>query len=171
MPKAMASRACAHQNASARYAPAEELRAAVVCLINQERDRWQLPALRQQSQLDRAAQSHDDQMVAGGFFAHSGAGSNPGSRLTQVGFPWSALGEAIATGFPTPRRAVRAWLASTEHCQIMLSPMYRVVGVGANPSPVRGFANRPGTWTADFALAVGSAPPSSNFGPANGCPY
>lgn len=171
MPKAMASRACAYQDVHASRASAEELRAGVVCLINHVRRQWHLPALRQQSQLDSAAQSYDDQMVAGGFFAHSGDGSDPGSRLAQAGFQWSALGEAIATGFPTPRRAVHGWLASTDHCQILLSPDYRNIGVGVNPHPVRGFANVPGTWTADFATSTQLGPPSGNWGPARGCPY
>jgi uncharacterized protein YkwD len=172
MPKAMASRSCAYSDISANHASPSELRAAVVCLMNRARSRWTLPGLREQPRLNRAAQSHSDQMVADRFFGHASAnGSDPGTRLDRAGFRWSALGENISTGYPTPRRAVAGWLASTGHCQILLSPRYRDIGIGVNRRPVRGYANVPGTWTADFALPARSSPPSGNSGPASRCPY
>jgi uncharacterized protein YkwD len=155
-----------------RRASAAELRSAVVCLINRFRSRGSLPWLRQHGRLDAAAQGHDDQMVADRYFGHNGAGgAGPGLRITAAGFAWGAYGEAISTGFSTPRRAVSAWLRSVEHCQILLSPQYRYIGIGVNPRPVPGAANRPGTWTADLALPLGWAAPSRNWGLANGCPY
>jgi uncharacterized protein YkwD len=144
----------------------------VVCLVNRFRHRAGLPRLRQQGQLDAAAQSHDDQMVARRFFGHGGIpASSPASRISATGFSWGAYGEAISTGYRTPWGAVRAWLRSTEHCQILLSPAYRFVGIGVNPYPVAGWAETPGTWTADLALPLGWRAPSGNWGPASGCPY
>ena len=90
---------------------AAELRSAVICLINRFRSRGGLPWLRQQGQLDSAAQNHDNQMVVDRYFAHTGiGGSSPASRISAAGFRWGAYGEAISTGFTTPRRAVAAWL-------------------------------------------------------------
>jgi uncharacterized protein YkwD len=155
-----------------RGAPTGELRSAVVCLINRFRNRSGLPALREQGRLDAVAQAHTDQMVADRFFGHGGpGGSGPGLRISASGFSWGAYGETISTGFRTPRRAVSSWLRSLDHCQILLSPQYRYIGVGVNPRPVRGFANVAGTWTADFALPRGWAAPSRRWGPADGCPY
>jgi len=170
--RARASRACAGANASVRAASASELRAAVVCLINRFRSRGGLPPLREQGQLDWAAQGHTDQMVAEDYFGHDGAGgSNPAVRISASGFSWGAYGEAISTGFRSPRGVVRGWLRSLDHCQILLSPQYRYIGVGVNPREVAGFATFPGTWTADLALPLGEAAPSGSWGLADGCPY
>lgn len=165
--EALASRACAHQNASVSNTSAVELRSAVVCLIDHFRGQRGLPRLREQARLDAAAQGHSNQMVAGNFFAHG----NPGLRITDAGFDWSAYGEAISTGFPTPRATVLAWLVSPPHCRILLAPTYEFIGVGVAPRPVAGYADLPGTWTADLALPLGWRAPSGNRGPANGCPY
>jgi uncharacterized protein YkwD len=144
----------------------------VVCLIDLARSRFGLPSVQEQGELDDAAQAHADQMVSDGTFSHTGAGgSTPGLRLNAAGFRWAAWGEAISTGYATPMRAVKAWLASTDHCQILLSPSYIEVGVGVLRSPVAGLTRRPGTWTADFALPAGRGAPSGNSGPASGCPY
>jgi uncharacterized protein YkwD len=172
LPTATASRACAYQKSSVRRTPEEDLRSAVVCLINHVRGAWHLPPVRQSADLDRAAQSHDGQMVALRDFSHYGAGgSSPASRVSSTGYRWSAVGEALATGFSTPVRVVAAWLASPPHCQILLSPDYRAVGIGVVAPPVRGDASGPGTWTADFALARNRRPPSGNWGPADSCPH
>jgi uncharacterized protein YkwD len=171
-PKARsASRACAFQDAPAGAAPASDLRNAAVCLINVTRTARGLPPLRQRPRLDFAAQGHASEMVARREFSHTGADGSPGARLDHVGFRWSALGEDISTGFTTPLQAVWGWLASPDHCRILLAPTYRDIGVGVEGRPVRGWANRPGTWTADFALPRGSGSPSGDWAPAAGCPY
>jgi uncharacterized protein YkwD len=121
----------------------------------------------EQSQLNSAAQGHSDSMVGGDFFGHG----DPASRISAAGFNWGAYGEAIATGYRTPWSTVAAWLASTEHCRILLSPAYRFVGVGVNDRGVRGWTGGSGTWTLDLALPLGWRNPSGNWGPANGCPY
>jgi uncharacterized protein YkwD len=144
----------------------------VICLINGIRSHRGLPGLREQGQLDGAAQGHADQMVSQRYFGHGGIpASNPALRLNAAGFSWGAYGEAISTGYRSPRRAVSAWLASPEHCQILLSPNFADVGVGVNRRPVAGWTRTAGTWTADFALPRGWGAPSGNWGPASGCPY
>jgi hypothetical protein len=111
-------------------------------------------------------------MVYERFFGHGGIpASSPPRRISAAGFRWRAYGEAISTGYGTPRSAVLAWLRSTDHCQIFLAPDYRYIGIGVNPRPVAGFTRAPGTWTADLALPLRSRPPSRNWGAANGCPY
>jgi uncharacterized protein YkwD len=166
------SRACADENTSVRRASAAELRSAVICLINDFRARGGLPRLEQEGRLDAAAQNHDNQMVEKRFFGHGGIpASSPALRITAAGFRWGAYGEAISTGFRTAAQAVWAWLRSTEHCQILLSPEYRYIGIGVDSQPVAGWARSPGTWTADLALPLGWASPSRNWGLAAHCPY
>ena len=153
-------------------ASARELRIAAVCLINRVRAGWGLPPVAQRLQLDLAAQGHSVEMVLNDNFSHNGPGrTGPGARVDRAGFRWSELGEAISTGLPTPAKLVAGWLSDTYHCQILLSPTYRLVGIGVSRGEVRGYANQPGTWTADMALGAGSRPPSGNWGPADGCPH
>ena len=107
-------------------------------------------------------------MVSGHVFTH---GTNFAGRISAAGFRWAAAGENIATGYRTPRQVVAGWMASAGHCQNILDPTYRDVGTGVNRHPVAGYASRPGTWTQDFGLTVGTRAPSRNWGPAHGCPY
>ena len=165
---AHAAAGCPGANAVVGHASPAELRSAVVCLINQQRAIHHLPAVHASPLLNRSAQSWTNAMVTTDQFTH---GTNFASRITAVGYVWRAAGENIATGFVTPRSVVRAWMASTGHCENILSPTYRNVGTGVSGRVVRGFATGGGTWTQDFALGIHQSPPSHNFGPANGCPY
>jgi len=106
-------------------------------------------------------------MVSDGYFSH---GADFSARISAVGFDWSNAGENIATGFTTPARVVRAWMASTGHCQNVLNPMYRDVGTGVTNRSIYGSRSH-GTWTQDFGLLMGQRPASGNWAPADGCPY
>jgi uncharacterized protein YkwD len=165
-----AARGCANANTPANRASLQAMRDAVLCLVNRQRTSRRLPILHGLRRLDRSAQKWTDAMVNRDFFSHTGSGSDPGVRISLSGFPWSAVGENIATGFATPSSVVAAWMGSTGHCHNILSPQYSYVGTGVNRSPVGGFG-RAATWTQDFGLPAGASSPSGNWGPANGCPY
>ncbi len=144
------------------------MRAAVVCLINQERLAHGLPALKVSSKLDHSAQNWNQAMVASGNFTH---GANFAGRISAVGYNWQTAGENIATGFTTPRDVVKAWMASPDHCRNILDPSFRDVGTGESPAAVGSWATQPSTWTQDFGLLMSQSAPSHNTGPQNGCPY
>jgi uncharacterized protein YkwD len=166
--RARAASGCANANASVGDASAEALRASVVCLINQQRVSRRLPALRASRLLDHSAQDWTNAMVSSDVFSH---GTNFSSRISAAGYVWRTAGENIATGFQTPAGVVRAWMASTGHCQNILNPTYGNVGTGVSRRTVSGWASGAGTWTQDFALSMYKSPPSANWGPADGCPY
>lgn len=166
--RARAASGCANANATVGHAPAQALRAAVVCLINQQRTSRDLPPLRGSRLLDNSAQDWTNAMVSSDVFSH---GTNFAARISASGYVWRAAGENIATGFRTPAGVVRAWMASTGHCQNILNPTYGNVGTGVSRRPVSGWASGAGTWTQDFALSMYKSPPSGNWGPADGCPY
>jgi uncharacterized protein YkwD len=159
---------CPGANLNVRSGDLAKVRTAVICLVNRERSLRHLPPLRQSGALDRSAEGWARTMVREGTFSHGNSFAN---RITHAGVSWSDAGENIATGFATPREVVSAWMASAGHCRNILDPNFRLVGVGAVPRPVRGFASGPSTWTEDFALASGQSPASKNWVPANGCPY
>jgi uncharacterized protein YkwD len=141
------------------------MRHAVVCLINQQRAARGLPRLHASRLLDDSAQGWANRMVATGDFTH---GSDFAARISAVGFAWSAAGENIASGFATPNAVVRAWMASTGHCQNILNPTFSRVGTGISPHTVGGFSGG-ATWAQDFALPRGHRAPSHNWGPAGSC--
>jgi uncharacterized protein YkwD len=147
-------------------ASAATMRAAVLCLVNQQRALHSLPALHESRLLDTSAQVWADTMVATGLFSH---GTNFTSRIDATGYFWSDVGENIATGFTTPRAAVRAWMASAGHCENILDPTFADVGTGVQTHPLGNYSA--GTWTQDFGLLMGQSDPSQNTGPARGCPY
>jgi len=167
-PAAAQARGCAHANTSAAAAPRNVIKDTVVCLINEQRRDHGLPALRQNSRLDRSAQGWTNTMVATDQFTH---GSDFTARLTAAGFDWSTAGENIATGFATPRQVVDGWMASTGHCQNILNPQFTNVGTGVVARGITSLRSSAATWTQDFGLPMGAHSPSDNFGPADGCPY
>jgi len=144
------------------------MRSAVLCLVNQRRGSRGLPLLHASARLDTSAQNWTNAMVATGNFTH---GSNFAGRFAAVGYYWQYAGENIATGYRTPRDVVSAWMASTGHCENILDPHYRDIGIGENPRPVGSFATHAASWTQDFGLLMSQSPPSGNTGPMNGCPY
>jgi uncharacterized protein YkwD len=166
--RAILSQGCPNADTSAASASLSAMRAAVVCLINQQRNAHGLPGLKVSAKLNRSAQNWNQWMVGSGNFTH---GSNFAGRISSVGYNWQTAGENIATGFPTPRAAVRAWMASTDHCRNILDPHFRDVGTGVTAAAVGSWATQPSTWTQDFGLLMSQGAPSHNSGPQNGCPY
>jgi uncharacterized protein YkwD len=161
-----ASASCSGADTPARDASTAQTRAAVLCLVNRERERHGLPALTERARLDRSAQGWADTMARTGRFSHTGYNSDPGSRMRGTGYVWQAEGENIALGYETPRQVVDAWMASAHHCENMLDPKFRDIGGGV-PSPGR----RRATWTLDFGLKAHARAASSNWRPADSCPY
>ncbi len=159
---------CAGAQTAIAHASRAQLQRAVVCLINRTRHGHGLPALSEDQRLNRSAQGWTNAMVTHREFSH---GADFAARISAVGFDWSNVGENIATGYATPAAVVKAWLASTGHCQNILNPVYRDVGTGVSDNSISGHSSLAGTWTQDFGLLMGQHPPSGNWGPAQGCPY
>jgi uncharacterized protein YkwD len=112
--------------------------AAVVCLVNAERARHGVRALRGDQDLRRAAARHARDMVRRGFFSHvTPTGADLGDRLRRTGYIHGRgdtdVGETLAfgTGRPaTPTGIVAGWVASPQHHRVLLASAFHVVGVG-----------------------------------------
>ncbi len=159
---------CSAARAPIARASRAALQAAVVCLINRQRQSHGLPGLRENPRLNRSAQGWTDAMVTHRDFSH---GADFAARISAVGFDWSRVGENIATGYTNPAAVVKAWMASKGHCQNILNPLYSSVGTGVSDASIAGSSTLAGTWTQDFGLLMGQHPASGNWGPAEGCPY
>jgi uncharacterized protein YkwD len=165
--RARLSQACPNADTPVTGASASALRAAVLCLINQERSARGLPNLRMSARLNHVAQRHTEAMVSTGYFGH---GAEFTLRFSAGGYDWRAAGENIASGYTTPRSVVAGWMASAGHCRNILSPTFRDAGTGVVGGAVAADMP-PGTWTEDFGLLMSRTPPSANLRPASGCPY
>jgi uncharacterized protein YkwD len=135
---ATASAACTGADAQPSARNAAQARAAIVCLVNQQRARHGLRKLRLDARLSRAAKRHSRNMRDRRFFDHvSPGGSTPISRIRHTGYlaraSRYAISENIAWGagrFATPTAIVRMWMRSSGHRRNILTRRYRDLGVG-----------------------------------------
>jgi uncharacterized protein YkwD len=144
-------------SAASPCSAAPTARTATVCLINAERSAHGLRALKLDSKLDRASRRHSQDMVAKRYFAHdSQSGARFSARIARTGWMngrahWS-VGENLAWGSGThasPGSIVAAWMKSPGHRQNILSPRFRVIGIGiASGTPIGATAGA--TYTTDF---------------------
>jgi uncharacterized protein YkwD len=87
--------------------------------------------LRWNDPLARAAQAHSADMAAQNYFSHdSPDGRDMVARVAAQGYSYSALGENIAAGQRTPAAVMAGWLESPGHCQNIMNPNFRELGVG-----------------------------------------
>lgn len=97
---------------------------------NAYRARSNLPALRESSTLDRAAQTKADTMIAQNYWSHVAPdGTTPWYYFQKLGYNYSVAGENLAYGFATSEQVVTAWMNSAEHRANVLGN-YQDVGFG-----------------------------------------
>jgi uncharacterized protein YkwD len=135
---AQASAACPNADLVPTAENLPAVRAALICLHNEERAKAKVELLRADRRLDTAAQGHAEDMVARKYFAlDTPDGVDPYDRLKRTGYVgrrvvWNA-GETIAWGtgaYATPRQIMASWLASTSKRLMLLAPNFRHIGVG-----------------------------------------
>ena len=121
---------------------------AVFDLLNQERAKVGAAALKCDLLAAKAARDYSQKMCDERFFSHYGPdGSTPGSRLTAAGDTFTAAGENIAAGYPTPQAVNTGWMNSSGHRANMLSTTYTRVGIGLVQCAGGVY---PTYWTEDF---------------------
>ncbi len=121
----------------AEAAPAIAIR--VLQLVNQARERprtcgsSRLAAAQPVSlsdTLSRVSLAHAVEMAQYSHFAHKGRdGSSAADRVTRAGYNWKTVGENIAAGPTTPETVVEGWLKSAQHCENLMAPQFREMGV------------------------------------------
>ena len=160
------SSGCPDAQVAITSASPDQMRNAVLCLVNLERTERHLPQLVASDKLDRSAQDWTDSMVGSDDFSHGSAFMN---RISATGFDWTTVGENIATGYETPEAVVQAWMRSPGHCANILDPAYREVGTGEIARRIPRVSTLVGTWTQDFGRLMDQPALSGNVGPADAC--
>lgn len=110
----------------------------VVELVNDERNKQNLPPLKRNRDLDYAARYHARDMAEDGYFNHDSydGGVKVCGWSTRVGkfyTGWNSLAENIAAGYATPEDVMRGWMNSDGHRRNILSSSNREIGVGYWP--------------------------------------
>lgn len=111
-----------------------QLAQQVLTLVNRERALVGAPALQSDTQAERAAKAHVEDMAGRGYFDHvSPEGWTPEDRLRMTGGSgYSLVGENIAVGQRTAADVMAAWMASPGHRMNLLDPRFTHLGVGVD---------------------------------------
>ena len=103
--------------------------ARVVELVNEERAKAGLSALKLDLKASQAAQVRAEEI--GSHFSHTRPdGRSCYTALKEAGVSYRAAGENIAKGQKTPEAVVTAWMNSAGHRANILSENFTAIGVG-----------------------------------------
>lgn len=103
----------------------------VLTLVNIERQKAGLPALKMDATLRTVARKKSQDMQAKRYFSHtSPTYGSPFQMMKSFGITYKIAGENIAMGQKTPEAVVKAWMNSPGHRANILKPGYTHIGVG-----------------------------------------
>jgi uncharacterized protein YkwD len=129
---------CANTDAVPTPETIEVVRAAILCLHNQIRAQNNLPLLKDNAKLRKAAVGHSSTMVSQGYFDHTSPDGDTfvdriiGAGYTKKNDGWT-LGENLAWGtgdLSTAQGVMSAWMNSAGHKANIVKKAYREVGIG-----------------------------------------
>ncbi len=134
----------------------------VLALVNKQRAKHNLAKLWVNTKLVNAARAHSAEMGEKKYFSHdSPTGETWSTRIVRYGYTksgyryWKA-GENIYYGsglYSSPTAVVKAWMASKPHRAVILTKVFRNIGIGAVNTDT-GYAKCDGTvWF--FTLDLG----------------
>lgn len=103
----------------------------VIRLVNVERSKNGLTALRGNWQLSRIARYKAENMRDKNYFSHTSPDyGSPFDMIKNFGISFSAAGENIAMGQQNASSVMTSWMNSTGHRQNILNTGYTEIGVG-----------------------------------------
>ncbi len=103
---------------------------ALLDLTNKERAKAELPPLKANEKLFKAARAHTENMAKQNKLDHTLDDKGPGDRLKDVGYEHAGWGENVAGGPRTPEEAVETWMNSEGHKANILNPNFKEIGLG-----------------------------------------
>ena len=103
----------------------------VVNLVNKERAKYGLSALKSNASLANVATIKSQDMIDKNYFDHtSPTYGSPFDMMKQFGISYKTAGENIAMGQKTPTEVVNAWMNSPGHRANILNENFTQIGVG-----------------------------------------
>lgn len=125
---------------------------AMIRIVNAVRSQHGLRRLSASRALNRAADRHSSDMLAGNFFAHESSDGTPANRRLRRYANARTVGETLAALVRRPgveQTVVRMWMDSPPHRAVMLSPGFSRIGLSHRWGLLGGFGRS--VVTADFA--------------------
>ena len=111
-------------------APSEQAE-KVLQLVNAEREKAGLKALKMSEQLRSIANLKSKDMAEKNYFSHtSPTYGTPFQMLQDFGVHYQAAGENIAAGQQTPEQVMESWMNSSGHRANILNTNFDTLGVG-----------------------------------------
>ncbi len=119
-------------------APRQELEQQMIALVNEERAKVGLPALKYEAALTPVARQHSTDMFERGYFSHySPEGKSVADRLKSAGVKYLSAGENLALA-PTLVSAHTGLMNSPGHKANILHKAYGKIGIGIMDGGIRG---------------------------------
>jgi uncharacterized protein YkwD len=99
-------------------------------LVNAERSKEGLTALRPQPQLCEAARAHAANMAKQTKLEHKLDGKSTYDRIKATGYKYTLAAENLARGDVTTMEIVQAWMKSKSHRENILESEFKESGIG-----------------------------------------
>ncbi len=111
----------------------------VIRLVNLEREKKGLGALKENPNLNVAAYKKGENMIEENYWAHySPSGKDPWGFILGSGYKYSYAGENLARNFSNAQDAVTAWMNSPTHRDNILNAKYRDIGISVVQGKLNG---------------------------------
>lgn len=112
----------------------------VVTLVNEERKKAGLSALKQDDALGQLAIIKAQDMINRNYFDHNSPYYGQSwDMATLFDYDYTSFGENIARNFQSPKEVVNAWMASEKHRANILNENYTNIGIGVKPNKNRNY--------------------------------
>jgi uncharacterized protein YkwD len=109
----------------------ERIRSEMLARVNEVRRSAGLRPLRENAELDRAAQEHARDLLLRGYYRHESLeGARPGDRALAAGYPTGSVAENLHQDRYTVERTLDDWLNSPGHRRNLLDPRGADLGLG-----------------------------------------
>ncbi len=109
---------------------ADLTKTTLIQLTNQERQAMGLTTLKENPELDQAAQQKAQDMLAQDYFSHwSPTGVSPWYWFKEAGYSYQLAGENLAIGFLDSEEVVNAWLNSPSHRANLVNSGFQETGM------------------------------------------
>lgn len=112
----------------------------VITLTNQERQKYGISQLKENTELDKAAEEKAKNMFAENYWAHySPSGKSPWVWFKKEGYDYVYAGENLARGFSNSNDVMAAWMASKMgHKENVLGNNYQEIGIAVEDGILNG---------------------------------
>lgn len=111
----------------------------IIELTNSQRLNAKVGIVRENKQLDLAAEQKVNDMFANNYWAHiSPKGTEPWYFISQAGYKYQHAGENLARDFSSPKDVVKAWMASPTHKKNLLDSRYKDIGIAVKDGYING---------------------------------